>query len=396
MRPYLWLSSCMYCMNGLSTVVLGTVLPLLITHYGASYTLGGLFVVLQFIGYLIGVPASALIVRRHGHRIAIMLAGALIGTAETCIGFLPAPDIAIMMSCLNGIGLSLMQTTISTSMVEWFEGRRAVIMSRLEAAFGIGCLIIPLLESWLIAIHAWRIGFFIVGLIAFLFSTASLFIPIKPEERSNEGPRDAYTKVPHIAGSRAKRLFLSLFLFMIFLYVGVESCINNFFPAIFISYLGRSDSVASLSVTVFWMSMVIGRAMTGWAIRKVSYPQFLFWSIGSAFMFLMVLATWRDVNLAYIITFFMGLSMSGIFVVTMVYANHAFPQNGANVTRLVTIFAGIGGAVIPGLFGWLMDRLSVVQSLWTLAGFTILLLFTLTATVVMGRYRVPIADQITN
>ncbi|WAH42481.1 hypothetical protein NZD89_03010 [Alicyclobacillus fastidiosus] len=80
MRSYVWMSCGMYFMNGLSTAVLGPVLSSLLAHYRASYALGGLFVFLQFAGYLIGVPASAMVVRRYGHRIAIMLSGVLSGS----------------------------------------------------------------------------------------------------------------------------------------------------------------------------------------------------------------------------------------------------------------------------------------------------------------------------
>ncbi|WAH42482.1 MFS transporter [Alicyclobacillus fastidiosus] len=277
-----------------------------------------------------------------------------------------------------------MQTTISSSMIEWFEGRRAVIMSRLEVAFGLGCLTIPLCESRLIDAHAWRFGFWIVGILALLLSFVCTLIPIKPELNVNEGPRDAYTRPPDMTGTGSRLLFMTLFLFMILLYVGLESCFNNFLPAIFISYFGQSGNVASLTVTVFWTAMVIGRTLTGWAIRKVSYSSFLFSSISATLLLLIVMATWRNVILSYVITFFIGLSMSGIFVVTMVYANHTFPGHGPRVTRLVTVFAGVGGAAIPGMFGWLMDQLSVVQNLWMLVGFSFLLLTTLFTIVYSG------------
>lgn len=383
MRAYVWMSCGMYFMNGLSSVVLGTVLPSLLAHYGASYTLGGFFVFLQFAGYLIGVPASAMVVRRSGHRVAIMISAACIGVAEATIGSLPMLDIALLMSCLNGIGLSMMQTTISSSLIEWFEGRRAVIMSRMEVAFGLGCLIIPLFESRLIATGSWRVGFTIVGILSLLLACVWPLISIKPETNSNEGPRDAHTRVPDVTGFGAKAILITLFLTMIFLYVGLESCFNNFLPAIFMSYLGRSNSVASLTVTVFWTSMVMGRTLTGWVIRKVSYSSFLCGSIGTTLVLLMVMATWRNVILDYVMTFLIGLSMSGIFVITLVFANHTFPGRGPHVTRLVTIFAGVGGAAIPGIFGWLMDHLTVTQNLWILAGFTLVLLSILATIVSM-------------
>ncbi|UNO50667.1 MFS transporter [Alicyclobacillus acidoterrestris] len=384
MRAYVWMSCGMYFMNGLATAMLGTVLAPFLAHYHVSYALGGVFVLLQFAGYLLGVPASTIVVQRYGHRIAILLAGLCIGIAETTIGCLPLLPVALFMSCLNGVGLAMTQTTIASSMIEWFEGRRAVIMSRLEVAFGLGCLIIPLCESRLLAVHIWQVGFWIVGIFALLISLAWPFVSINPESNANEGPMDAYTRAPKVTSTQSKVVFMALFLFMILLYVGLESCFNNFLPAIFMSYLGQRADVASLTVTAFWTSMVVGRTLTGWAIRKVNYSQFLLSSIGATLLFVMVMASWRSISLFYVISCFIGLSMSGIYVVTLVYANHTFPGQGSRVTRWVTVFAGVGGAALPGIFGYCMDQLSVDQNLWLLAGFTFLLLATLSVIVYLG------------
>ncbi len=374
---YVAMAFLMYVMNGLANVSMGSVLPLLMRHYDVSYAMGGQWVFLQFSGFLVGVWISSLLVRCIGPRMTLIVASLSIAIAELAIGFLPSPPLIAIMCLLNGFGLASTQTTIATSIMQWFEGRRAVVMSRLEVAFGLGSLLMPVIASALISMHIWAVGFWSVALISLALGVSWLFVPINPESDAKSGPRDAQTVVPHLSGTKEKLTLMILFLSMIFVYVGLESCLNNFLPSIFVSYVKVNVNTASLTVTVFWISMVIGRTLTGWVVRKVPYVQFLLWSIVGTLLLLTALPIWHSGLFAFSAIFLVGLTMSGIFVITLVYANHAFPDQSGVITKLVTAFAGIGGAAVPGLFGWLMDRFSVRDSMWFLTGFTLILLIQL-------------------
>jgi MFS transporter, FHS family, glucose/mannose:H+ symporter len=314
------------------------------------------------------------LVRRFGHRRTLVFTCWCIAIAECVMGTLPPLPTIAVMCFLNGFGISCTEATIASSIMEWFVGRRAVVMSRLEVAFGVGSLMMPLVTSGFIAMQKWTLAFWTVGLLSLLLGLTWTFVPIRPQSDTDEGPRDAPSVAPQVTGFGAKSLLLALFLGIIFMYVGIESCLNNFLPSIFISYVKLGESTASVTVTVFWISMVIGRALTGWVVRKVPYSTFLLWSIGATLLLLAAWSIWQNEIFAFIVVFLIGLSMSGIFVITMVYANHSFPGQEQRITRLVTAFAGLGGAIVPGLFGWFMDHLSITACLWCLTGFTFFLL----------------------
>jgi FHS family glucose/mannose:H+ symporter-like MFS transporter len=123
--------------------------------------------------------------------------------------------------------------------------------------------------------------------------------------------------------------------------------------------------------------MVIGRAATGWIIRKVNYASYLRWSMFGTLVMIVLLALSRDAIVGFILVILMGLTMSGVYSITMVYANHTFPGMARLVTSLVTAFAGFGAAVFPALIGYSMDHLSVVSALWYMAGFAAIYLIVL-------------------
>jgi FHS family glucose/mannose:H+ symporter-like MFS transporter len=193
----------------------------------------------------------------------------------------------------------------------------------------------------------------------------------------NEVSSDATGDVP---GGRAdakrrthRRWLLTLFLAMIFLYVGVESSVSSFFPSIFIPYFHEAPAVASLSVATFWTAMVLGRGATGWVVQRVSYGRFLFWSIAGTVALFASLAITAVASLAYVEVFLLGLCMSGIFSITLVFANHAIPGAARLVTSLVTVFAGLGGAIIPPLTGFTLDHATPASAIWVIAGVATLL-----------------------
>ncbi|KUO96506.1 MFS transporter [Ferroacidibacillus organovorans] len=389
MNGFVQLASWMYLMNGLSNESLGSAFVALLHHYKASYTLGGQLVFLQFFGFLLGVGASSLIVRRIGYRHTLILASLCIAIAQIVTAMLPPMPILVVTCLINGFGLACTQNTIVASLMEWFAGRRAVVMSRMEVAFGAGSLIMPLAVSGFIAWHHWNLGFYLVGIISLVLCLAWMFIPLNAHHDTHVGPRDAHSAVLTVQGAGAKTLLISVFVGMIFLYVGLESCMNNFLPSIFISYIHIRASVATLTVTLFWMAMVIGRALTGRVIRSVPYSRFLLISIGATMVLFALLALiqnpWADI----VFVFLLGLGMSGIFVIIMVFANHAFPGQNQRVTTLVTLFAGLGGALMPALFGWLMDHESIRVNLWNLTGFALLLFAMLIVIMRIEANRIP-------
>ncbi|SIS74298.1 MFS transporter [Alicyclobacillus vulcanalis] len=355
MPAYVWLACGLYLMNGMATVVFGAVMPIALHSLHRSYVFGSDLVFLQFVGYWIGVPLSAWIVRRLGYRTAIWVSSLSTGLAQAGLALWLRPGPYLACSLVSGAGMALMQATVSTSLIEWFPSRRAVIMSRTEAAFGLGCVLSPLGASVCIAHGAWRASFAFVAAAALALALVSAFTPMQATDHPG-GPKDAHTDAIHLTGRRDGALVFALFMVCILVYVGVESCVNNFLPAVFVQHFGVSATAASVTVSTFWAAMVVGRMATGWIARVLPYrPYLLLASLGTLATLVAMVVT-RSHAVGYVECFLLGIFMSGMYVVTLVFANHAFPTLTGLVTRWVTFFAGLGGATLPYAFGWVMAK----------------------------------------
>jgi MFS transporter, FHS family, glucose/mannose:H+ symporter len=377
LNRFLWASYCMYFLGGITSVFFGPILPELLSYYHATYTTGGFLILLQSIGFIMGVPLTACCMNRNSYRFVLTGAALFVVLAQIGILFLPPYFLLSVFVVLNGVGVSSLETAVASYVMEFFVGRRAIYMSRLEVSFGLGALCMPAIESALIVLHLWRFSaLFVAGLallLAIVWQIVSVSLKLSEEDGSD---MDAHTpEAPVFKGRFSKYSVLILFLFMIFVYVGIEGSLNSFLPTIFTANIKSSSYIASLSTTVFWIGMLCGRLMIGWIVRRVSYERYLKGSILICIFFILLMTKFYTIGVSYILVFGLGIGMSALYSITMVYSNHTFPGMERIVTSAVTAFAGVGGAVFPFLIGYMMDHYLLSQVMWMLVVFFLLLFF---------------------
>ncbi|MEW4210814.1 MFS transporter [Priestia megaterium] len=379
MKKFGLASYALYLLGGLVITAVGSVLPQLLTHYHVSYTVGGQLVLLGSLGFLIGVPLSSFLLERFREMNLLTVSALMIALSQIGMLLLPPFEWIIAFNFLNGIGVAALEVVVATLMMEVFIGRRAIVMSYLEVSFGLGALLMPLVASLLISQNSWRFSFFITSVLALLMVVVCKMISFKKETvlTSESEASDANSEPAPVLAKNQRWKILTLFSVMIFMYAGVESSMNNFLSSIFIAYLDVIPSQATLSISVFWVAMLIGRVATGWIIRVVTYERYLFGSIGGTIVSLVLFILLKEAVAGYILLGFLGLAMSGIYSITMVYANHTFTGSARIVTSLITGFSGLGGAVFPALIGFTMDVSGITSALWYITAFACLYLLVL-------------------
>jgi MFS transporter, FHS family, glucose/mannose:H+ symporter len=363
----------MYFLGGITSVFFGAIMPELLSYYHATYTSGGLLILLQSVGFILGVPLAAACMRRYNYRFILTGAALAVAVAQIGILFLPPYFLLGLFLILSGMGTSALETAVASYVMELFVGRRAIYMSRLEVAFGLGALSMPAVASGLIALHLWRFSPVLVGgfalILACIWQTVS--VSLEPSEEE-EGDMDAHTaEAPVFRGRFPKYSILMIFLLMIFVYVGLEGSLNSFLPSVFTVSMKTSPYLASLSTSVFWIAMLCGRLAIGWIVRRLSYERYLLGSIVIGILFIFLLTQFHTIGVSYILIFGLGLGMSAIYSITMVYANHTFPGMERLVTSAVTAFAGVGGATFPFIIGYVMDHYPPNQVMWVMVAFSL-------------------------
>lgn len=368
MKQFAFASYALYFLGGMVITIIGSVLPQLLAYYDLSYTVGGQLVFLASAGFVIGVPLSSFLMARLRERSLLSLAAVFVAAGQLGILLLPPVGWVFFLTFISSTGVGMIETAVATFMMEVFIGRRAVVMSYLEVSFGVGALLMPMIASLLIAQEVWRFSFLISGGLGILLAVVWRVISYSKDKVDTAEPLDASTPPPEITRKKTKWLFLSLFILMILMYNGVEGSLNNFLSSVFITYLGTVSYYASLSIGIFWTAMVIGRLATGWIIRKVPYHSFLLCSITATLAGLVGFILLQNALAGFVLVVLLGLTMSGIYSITMVYANHTLPGLARLVTPLITGFGGLGSAVFPALIGFTIDHAGTAVALWCIAG----------------------------
>lgn len=377
MKKLIWIGCLSYFVIGLAHVVLGSILPVLLKHYDQNYSAGGQLIFSQFAGFLAGVLVSPLLNRRFGKRGGIIIATALLLTAEIAYAFLPPWGWMYVIAVAAGFGFGMIEAVIGTIIIGAVTEGTAIAMSRLEVLFGIGALVMPLIASPLIATGAWRLAFLIVAgfsLISLILWGRGHFGNLQRilDERaprkvsvSSDSSRIS-TRLPY----KGKQwILLGIFILFFFLYVGTEMSMVNFMPAIFIAKLGMTESAAALTVTFFWLAMSTGRLFAGVIAEKISYRVYI---LGSCLLTLLLLTLFPFTEnrvAAFIVILLLGLFMSGIFSIALVFSSKMMPGAEESTPSIMIAAGGVGGALLPLFMGWSMDHLKAAQTAGLLAGF---------------------------
>ncbi|WP_339170934.1 MFS transporter [Paenibacillus sp. FSL H7-0943] len=379
MKKLIWIGCLSYFVIGLAHVVLGSILPVLLQHYDQNYSAGGELIFSQFAGFLAGVLVSPLLNRRFGKRGGILIATSLLLVAEIAYAFLPPWGWMYVIAVAAGFGFGMIEAVIGTIIIGAVTEGTAIAMSRLEVLFGIGALVMPLIASPLIAAGAWRLAFLIVAafsLISLILWTRGHFGNLQrmlDERASVQGADNSQS-----SSSRSNKKFpykgkqwilLGIFIVFFFLYVGTEMSLVNFMPAIFIAKLGMTESAAALTVTFFWLAMSTGRLFAGVIAEKISYRVYILSSCLLTLLLLTLFPFTDNRMAAFIVILLLGLFMSGIFSVALVYSSKMLPGTEESTPSIMIASGGVGGALLPLFMGWSMDHLEVAQTAGLLAAF---------------------------
>jgi FHS family glucose/mannose:H+ symporter-like MFS transporter len=365
MNRILFMGCLAYLLNGLSHVIIGSLLPEIIEHYGINYSQGGQLVFVQFSGFLLGVLLVPWMSAKFSKRTTLLFILITLGVSQVFYGFLLPWPFMYGIGFFAGFGFGAVEALIGTLIIESIHDKKAVAMSRLEVFFGVGALIMPLIASYFISIGWWHFSFYIIAAIAFLLALGFKLLPFGQADAHLSRKDTPMSKAQSpLRYTRRETYILVFFVFFFLIYVGSEMSLVNFLPSFLIVNLNLDSATASLSVTCFWVTMVIGRVFTGFIAEKVNYATFLLWSSAGAVIFMILFAFVSTSWSAFAVIMGIGLLLSGIFAISLLYANKLLPGKVEKTTSILIASGGVGGALLPLVIGWIMDDFSVEAAVY--------------------------------
>ncbi|WP_243526915.1 MFS transporter [Bacillus pseudomycoides] len=392
LKRLLWISFFSYMLIAFTLVIIGAMLPEILIHYKQNYSNGGLLIFGQFVGFLLGVLSMPILVRKLGRKNVVLL-GLIMISLELFTFFLPNWYFLFPLVGLAGYGAGLAESCIGTIILVTFQEKQATAMSKLEVAFGLGALCMPLFSSVLISKGIWEYAFLILGLSSFLVMLGWKVLSFG--EVDEFLIKNTNTSVTKITGSYTKKTFLIITFSAIyfFCYGGSEVSIVHFLPSIFMEEWEVPNSLATLTVTVYWMAMVIGRALTGVISEKLTYNTFLLLINIGGLVVLILLAISGNVWLGFFLCFFLGLFMAAMFAIALIITNLYFPGQTEKTTSILLATNGLGGSLIPIIIGQSMDKYPAQITFWLFACIMLIMLILIIGIQILGNTRLSVIRE---
>ncbi len=333
------------CLINLVYAVYLTGVPVIMTSVGHTFHLGldaqaRLFPA-SFGGLTLGVLLSGSLSDKLGRKLLLL---ASIGCfAVGALWFAEAGSFSQIMAAaaLAGAGSGSMQTVSNALLSDLFPRRRELALSITQTMFGLGAFLGPFIILTLVHLSGWESAYRLMAVIG-----AILFVGQAMQVVANAKPQAEGTKVPWT------NPLLLLIALAAFLYSGCEVSYWGWVP----KYLqSRSmTTVAAAVISVFWLAMTFGRAVTGILAARFSSTTLVMLMMSTSAVMGLLTLFGPHTPLILGLVALTGLAMAGTYGLLLSLTANMFPADAGAALGLVAAMGGAGGAVLPWLTGYLL------------------------------------------
>jgi len=347
---------------GIVTVLPGPLLPLMAARWGLRDVQSGAFFAAEFAASTVGALFSPHALRRNlplGY--ASMTAGVLLLTVAGATARAPVGHaLALAGFALIGLGtgLSVTATNLIAGMMEE-DGAESEPTRRAEARpqdrarrisivnlwWGIGAVACP----WMVA--AAEHGGHLRGLLlAAGLGTGMMFAALLPLLRTQSEGTNAVPRGSVVADAGV----LVFFAAFLFLYVGIETVVGGWIATYAHRFAGMTLANASLTVSLYWMSLLTGRWLGSVALKTLAERTVLLPSLGMALLAVAALLVPHSTVTMLVAIAVAGAGFGPVFPigVSRMLAQIADHRN----TGWVFAMCASGGAALPWLTGLVSTR----------------------------------------
>ena len=313
----------------------------------------GVLLVFATTGSLIAAFGSGAVIGRFGiGRVA--LAGALLVTTGLAgVALAPAWAALVAITFVMYMGRGTLDAGMNNFVSANYD---SAAMNWLHASWGVGLTAAPGIATFIIVTlgQSWRAGYAVMAavalvLVALLAATRRQW-DIAPQAGAPLAARRATMR--EILRLPVARWSIALF----FVYGGVEIGTGQLVNTLLVESRGVAQEIASLWLSFYWGSFTVGRILIGALALRINDRAILRAStlIPIAGTALLVLRGAAIFDLAGLIL--IGLGLAAIFPILIAQTpGRVGRAHTANAIGFQVGFAGLGAAILPGLFGLATD-----------------------------------------
>ena len=337
---------------GLDLAVVGPTLPALTAQTGSTLGAIGMVFFLSAVGSVLGTLLGGWLFDRVPGRFLLSSVQFCSAALLFLVPHVPWYGLLMGLFIVKGIATGMVNTGANTLLMWTHGGKAGPYMNALHFFFGLGSFLSPFLLGLLITVggaysHAYHLLAVIDGTIGLIVLVALKSPAPLPKQSSDVDARGA--------ARRSAPIVLSAALFLFF-YVGAELTFGEWVYT-YATTLHLADVVQAAYLTsLFWLAFTVGRLISIPAALRFSPRQIIPIALAGCAGFLGLLILVPDSPaVLWIAGAGAGFCMAPIWPTGYTLAGQSVRLT-ARVSSLILLGDGIGGMVLPGLMGVLMER----------------------------------------
>ncbi len=341
-----------FLLSGILFSFLGAILPRWGYHLTSDYTAVGNYFFSLNLGILLSIGLARGLLPKHGIRAALMISGVLAFASLLFLSFAmpPAPAWWRRLGLL-GVGSSagILNTAVFHAISGVYRHSPASTVNIAGTLFGLGCLLTAVLV-------AGTFYFYTVWSVLFLLAMAPALFTLAASRWSF--PRQPLVDQPSLR--EAFRDFRSagavLFTILLFFQFGNEWAIAGWLPLYLVQRLGVSPVSSLWMLSLYWLSLLVGRVAAQAALARLSHARLLLASVVAAMFGCLILMLTDNLFGAASGLVIAGSGFAAIYPLVVEMIGNRFPYYHPGFFNGILSFALTGGLLAPWTLGFLSNR----------------------------------------
>ena len=359
---------------GLPDSLLGTAWPAIHTELGLPLSLAGYAHMLSACGGVISSFLSSRVIKRFGT--GPVTAVSVCMTAMGLWGYSISNDFFWMclMTIPLGLGAGAVDAALNNFAALHYQVRH---MNWLHCFWGIGAMAGPMIMSMFLEYTGgWRMGYRVIGalqtcLVIVLLASLPLWKKtgaVESDRESSEEKMGSVTQLLRLPGAKATLLAF-------FCYCAVETTTGLWGSSYLVAAKGMSAKTAAKWISLFYMGITLGRFLAGFITLRLSNKNMIRLGLGiiSIGVVCLIFSSHPLVMLFGLIC--LGAGCAPVYpCLTHETPNRFGKQASQWFIGMQMVFAAIGSAVIPPLFGILAQHTTIALYPWFLLLFLMIMI----------------------
>ncbi|WP_446742817.1 MFS transporter [Silvibacterium acidisoli] len=325
--------------SGIATVLSGPLLPALSARLSLTDAQSGAIFTAQFAAATVGSALSS-----HFRRRAVPLGYLSIAFGMAALSF--SSYAAVLAGfALIGLGVGCAITATNLIFGNAYPEQRASLLAWVNVYWGIGAIACPQLVAVAEHLHGTRA--FTAALSLALLLVVALLAPLLRAAPA------AQKETPAHSGPITPAIFI-VFSLTVALYIGIETSLAGWVATYAHRFAALTPAQSSLLVSVFWLSILLGRLALPRALNRISEMNAVFLAFSSLILGIGLLLAPQVVVHDVPATILCGLGCAPIYPITVGRLLARIGQS--RHAGWIFALCGCGGAVLPWSMGFVSTR----------------------------------------